>query len=184
MQRILRHQDRLKSLRLYDLNCDILAFGQRVTQTFQALKAAQGVLDFDDLIAGAGRLLSQAGGPTYVQYRLDRQINHILVDEAQDTSTAQWQVIAGLAEPFFEDASNMDDRPRTLFVVGDFKQSIYSFQGANPHLFQEKRDGFQGLAGGRLVLVDMVHSFRSAPAILQFVDEIAQHIAKGRGYGG
>ena len=183
VQRLQRQHDRLQALNLYDLNLDVLAFGQGVSAVFQALKAAQGVLDFDDLIAGAGRLLSTANGPSYVQYRLDQQISHILVDEAQDTSTPQWQVIASLAEPFFDDASQMDNRPRTLFVVGDFKQSIYSFQGANPRLFQEKREGFQALAGPRLETVEMVHSFRSAPTILGFVDALAQRIAGGQGAG-
>ena len=179
IQRLERQQERLLALRLYELNLEVLAFGQAVTRTFQQLKAAKGVLDFNDLIAGANRLLGRAGGPTYVQYRLDQQISHILLDEAQDTSRDQWALIDGLAKPFFEDASGMEDRPRTLFVVGDFKQSIYSFQGAKPQLFQEKRQAFQTLAGDRLRPVEMVHSFRSAPAILGFVDAVAARLRPG-----
>ena len=86
VQRLERQQERLLALRLYELNLQVLAFGQAVTSTFQQLKAAKGVLDFNDLIAGANRLLNRAGGPTYVQYRLDQQISHILLDEAQDRS--------------------------------------------------------------------------------------------------
>lgn len=172
-------RERVRALRLYALNQDLLQFGQAVTAAFQAEKARRGVLDFDDLITYAQRLLAQDQGPTYVQYRLDQRIEHILVDEAQDTSTAQWQVISALAEPFFADDSGMDDRARTLFVVGDFKQSIYSFQGANPKLFQEKRQRFLAMAPTAMTSVDMVHSFRSAPVILDFVDHVAVRLSQG-----
>ena len=164
---------RLQAQRLYDLNADVLAFGIHVAQAFAQEKARRAVLDFDDLITAAGRLLAQDGGPTYVQYRLDQRLEHILLDEAQDTSAAQWRLIAGLSEPFFDDASAQEMRPRSLFVVGDFKQSIFSFQGAEPRLFQGWRQQFRTLAGDRLKLIDMVHSFRSAPAILAFVDQIS-----------
>ena len=165
--------------KLYDVNVDLLNFGSKVAHVFAVEKARRAVLDFDDLIKAAGRLFSTAKGPTYVQYRLDRRLEHILVDEAQDTSAEQWQVIAGLAEPLFDDASHMDDRQRTLFVVGDFKQSIYSFQGAVPQLFEDWRNHFQSLAGDRLRSVSMVHSFRSSPDILTFVDQIACDLDRG-----
>lgn len=165
---------RLQAQRLYDLNADVLAFGQQVSSAFAEEKRRRAALDFDDLIEDAQRLFARHNGPTYVQYRLDQRISHILVDEAQDTSAAQWQIVAGLADPFFDDASQMIDRQRTLFVVGDFKQSIYSFQGAKPQLFAEQRRHFGDLAQEGLRPVDMVHSFRSAPAILSFVDAVAE----------
>ena len=158
---------------LFDLNAQVFAFGTRVAQAFAAEKARRAALDFNDLIAAANRLLAQDGGPTYVQYRLDQRLRHILVDEAQDTSRAQWQVIAGLAESFFDDVSGMEDRQRTLFVVGDFKQSIYSFQGAEPREFKKWEQKFQKLAGPQLTSVAMTHSFRSAPTILTFVDHVS-----------
>ena len=164
---------RLQGQRLYDLNAEVLAFGQEVAQIFAAEKRRRDVLDFDDLIEGARRIFAHDHGPTYVQYRLDQQISHILVDEAQDTSAEQWEIIRGLADPFFEDASSRTDRPRTLFVVGDFKQSIYSFQGAQPQLFADQRQHFDNLLQGDLRLVKMEHSFRSAPDILAFVDAVA-----------
>ena len=170
---------RLQSQILYDLNVDVLAFGVELSKTFAEEKARRGALDFDDLIAYAQQLLSQDSGPTYVQYRLDQRIDHILLDEAQDTTANQWQVIAALAEPFFDDASAMIDRHRTLFVVGDFKQSIYSFQGANPQLFEGMYTRFRALAGKTLMPVSMVHSFRSAPAILDFVDHLATQMREG-----
>ncbi len=170
---------RRNAQRLFDLNAQVFAFGAQVAQVFAQEKARRAVLDFDDLIAAASRLLAQDGGPNYVQYRLDQRLSHILVDEAQDTSPTQWQVVAGLAESFFDDASHMDDRQRTLFVVGDFKQSIYSFQGAEPREFGRWEQRFQGLAGARLASVAMVHSFRSAPAILTFVDAVNATLAHG-----
>ncbi len=165
--------------RLFDLNAQVYAFGAEVAQAFAREKAQRAALDFDDLIAAANRLLAQDGGPSYVQYRLDQRLSHILVDEAQDTSRTQWQVVAGLAESFFDDASGMEDRQRTLFVVGDFKQSIYSFQGAEPREFGRWEQRFQSLAGAQLASVAMVHSFRSAPAILRFVDAVSAGLAHG-----
>lgn len=142
------------------------AFSARV----QARKAAAGWLDFDDLITRASQLLSDATMAQWVLFRLDGGIDHILVDEAQDTSPQQWRVIEQLAAEFTAGAS---DRLRTLFVVGDPKQSIYSFQGADIEVFESRRDQFD--AAFRQIerpmqQLDLEYSFRSSPAILQAVD--------------
>ncbi|MFN3824970.1 MAG: double-strand break repair helicase AddA [Pseudorhodobacter sp.] len=135
-------------------------------------KADRGWLDFDDLITRARHLLTDRAVAQWVLYRLDGGVDHILVDEAQDTSPEQWQVIEHLAAEFTagEGARAM---ARTIFVVGDKKQSIYSFQGADVAAFDEKRDLF----AGRLSAIDrplqdlqLEYSFRSAPAILRLVD--------------
>ena len=135
-------------------------------------KAARGLLDFDDLIRKAGQLLNDPGLAAWVLFRLDGGIDHILVDEAQDTSPAQWAVIERLAAEFTAGQSARDV-PRTLFVVGDKKQSIYSFQGADLTAFDSKRHEFRA----RFETVDrpmqdstLDYSFRSSPAILQVVD--------------
>jgi len=138
---------------------------------YAARKAARGLLDFEDLIDRARSLLTDPARAAWVLYRLDGGIEHILVDEAQDTSPEQWELIESLADELTagQGASN---RQRTLFVVGDKKQSIYSFQGADVAAFDRKRDFFRTrLADGAgLMERTLSHSFRSSPAILTVVD--------------
>lgn len=135
-------------------------------------KAEGGWLDFDDLIERTIALLTDPSVAAWVLYRLDGGIDHILVDEAQDTSPEQWQVIELLAAEFTSGAGARDEG-RTLFVVGDRKQSIYSFQGADVAAFEEKRLAFKAKiegVGRPFQSRELLHSFRSSPAILQAVD--------------
>jgi ATP-dependent helicase/nuclease subunit A len=146
-------------------------------------KADRGLLDFDDLIGKAHGLLTDRSLAAWVLYRLDGGIDHILVDEAQDTSPEQWALIESLAEELIA-GEGAGVRPRTLFVVGDKKQSIYSFQGADVAAFDLKRDHFTvRLEGGAgMVSRSLEHSFRSSPAILTVVDATfteAEHHALG-----
>ena len=137
-------------------------------------KDAQGLLDFDDLIRKAGQLLNDPALAAWVLFRLDGGIDHILVDEAQDTSPEQWNVIEKLAAEFTA-GQGASDRPRSLFVVGDKKQSIYSFQGANLAAFDRKRDEFgEKFKAIQQPMQDLTldYSFRSSPAILQTVDAV------------
>ncbi len=138
---------------------------------YAARKAARGLLDFDDLIGRARGLLTDASQAAWVLYRLDGGIDHILVDEAQDTSPEQWELIQCLAAELAA-GEGANTRPRTLFVVGDKKQSIYSFQGADVAAFDRMQGHFAAqLAGGNaLVSQSLEHSFRSSPAILTVVD--------------
>ena len=135
-------------------------------------KAALGLLDFDDLIDRAEALLARPGTAAWVLWRLDGGIDHILVDEAQDTSPAQWRVIEALSEEFFA-GRGARDVERTIFVVGDEKQSIYSFQGAEPGEFAAKAahytDRLEAI-GSELQRCDLLYSFRSARPILELVD--------------
>ncbi|MGI9394582.1 MAG: UvrD-helicase domain-containing protein, partial [Boseongicola sp.] len=138
-------------------------------------KDGLGVLDFDDLILKARGLL-QDQGLAWVLFRLDGGINHILVDEAQDTSPAQWEVINALAAEITSGKGAREDEPRSLFVVGDKKQSIYSFQGADARAFDLMADKFakQLENGPKLSRQELTHSFRSSPAILKVVDNAFQ----------
>ena len=138
---------------------------------YEARKAARGQLDFDDLIDRARRLLTDPALAAWVLYRLDGGIDHILVDEAQDTSPDQWQLIESLASELTA-GQGASTRDRTLFVVGDKKQSIYSFQGADVAAFDRMQGHFAAqLSGGNaLVTQSLDHSFRSSPAILAVVD--------------
>ena len=148
------------------------AFAAAVLPAYAAAKAARGWLDFDDLIRRTRALLSDAPAAAWVLYKLDGGIDHILVDEAQDTSPAQWEVIAALADEIAAGVGARADTPRTLFVVGDKKQSIYSFQGARPEAFDAMHDRFrQSLLGsGGLHRLQLQYSFRSSAAVLCAVD--------------
>jgi ATP-dependent helicase/nuclease subunit A len=130
-----------------------------------------GALDYDDLIDTTINLLTDPDLAAWVLFKLDGGIDHILIDEAQDTNPAQWRVVQTLTQDFFR-----SDRPdRTLFVVGDSKQSIYSFQGANPEDFIDLRHYFarQSQAIGQTWRnVDLNVSFRSTPEVLHVVDRI------------
>lgn len=159
-------------------------FGHAFTQGFAAKKAAHGWLDFDDLIRRTARLLDNSSMAQWVLWRLDGGIDHILVDEAQDTSPEQWRVIRSLTEEFTSGAT-IPGRNRTLFVVGDPKQSIYSFQGADIAVFEEMRakfaEDFQAVQDP-MQQKELAHSFRSSPAILSFVDAVFQgEAAQGLG---
>ncbi len=149
-------------------------FAAHFLPLYNSAKATRGMLDFDDLIARAIHLLTDRSVAAWVLFRLDGGIDHILVDEAQDTSPQQWQVIELLAAEFTAGAG-AQTRPRTLFVVGDKKQSIYSFQGADSAVFDAKKREFGAkfsAAGLRFDGQELQHSFRSSPAILRVVDDI------------
>ncbi len=148
------------------------AFAAQFLPAYNARKAARGYLDFDDLITRARLLMTDPSVAQWVLYRLDGGIDHILVDEAQDTSPDQWRVFERLTDAFME-APDQVDRARTVFVVGDKKQSIYSFQGADVAAF----DRMKGLFRARLADVDkplqeldLQYSFRSSRAVLDVVD--------------
>ncbi len=149
-------------------------FARAFLAAYEARKQALARLDFDDLISRTIALLEDRAVSPWVLYRLDGGIDHILVDEAQDTSPAQWRVIARLAEEFTAGAgSRPDGVARTLFVVGDPKQSIYSFQGADAREFARMQRHFAdrfAASGQELVPRELAYSFRSAPAILRTVD--------------
>ena len=135
-------------------------------------KAMRGWLDFDDLIGKARALLTDPSVAQWVLFRLDGGIDHILVDEAQDTSPEQWRVIELLAQEFTA-GRGASDIARTIFVVGDKKQSIYSFQGADLEAFDAMKLQFgTRLAEVKTHLADLTldYSFRSSPAILTVVD--------------
>ena len=149
------------------------SFAQSFLPAYKAAKEAQGVLDFDDLVQRSGRLLTTRS-LEWVLYRLDGGIEHILVDEAQDTSPEQWEVIDALAREITAGQGARDNR--TIFVVGDKKQSIYSFQGADADEYDRMRSTFsERLSNGpTLELRHLHYSFRSSTAIRGTVDTVFQ----------
>ncbi len=140
---------------------------------FERRKQLKGWLDFDDLILKARQLLNDPSVAEWVLYRLDGGIDHILVDEAQDTSPGQWDVVEKLAQEFTSGEGARSGVERTIFVVGDKKQSIYSFQGADPDAFDRMQAEFGAKlaeSGSKLWESTLEHSFRSSSAILSLVD--------------
>jgi ATP-dependent helicase/nuclease subunit A len=176
-------RDRLKIVRMYDATRAALILADRLNRDYDDLKKQRSHLDFEDLITRTADLLNKSDVGAWIHYKLDQGIDHILVDEAQDTSPIQWSVIQSLAEDFFsgESARNV---VRTLFAVGDEKQSIYSFQGARPERFSEESQRtrqrvFQ--SGLAFSTVRLPLSFRSTSDVLAAVDHIFTPASNARG---
>ena len=164
----------LKSLEAFDRSDSMHRFARVFLPLYDRAKLSRGALDFDDLIRKTRDLLHSPGLAAWVLFKLDGGIDHILVDEAQDTSPEQWQVISALAGEFAAGVGSKDDTSRTIFVVGDKKQSIYSFQGADPKGFDRMRDYFADQLkriGAPLQDTALSYSFRSSNAILRVVDQ-------------
>ena len=141
---------------------------------YEAEKTRHAVLDYGDQIALSRSLLAQDGIAPWVLYKLDGGLDHLLIDEAQDTSPTQWAVIAALAEEFFA-GEGARASPRTLFAVGDEKQSIFSFQGADARALTAAHRQFQHRArdaGRPWESLPLAESFRSAGAVLAAVDAV------------
>ncbi len=146
----------------------------RVLARYTTAKAARAALDFDDLIVKTAGLLSAPDGAAWVLFKLDGGLDHILVDEAQDTAPAQWKVIESIAAEFFAD-TGAGSKTRTVFAVGDEKQSIYSFQGAAPEMFAATRATFETAAarvGMPWRTTALTLSFRTVEPVLAAVDEV------------
>jgi len=147
-----------------------------ISDRYEAGKRARSLLDFDDLIEKMARLLSEESYQLWVQYKLDAGIHHILVDESQDTNPEQWRVVDALAREFFTGEGQVS-RPRTIFSVGDPKQSIYSFQGAEPRLFADAGRDYcrrAAEAGKDFDPIELHTSFRTLRPILEAVDLICE----------
>ena len=167
----------LRALRVAKASEALLRLAEAVLSDYEAAKAMRAQLDFDDLIIKTAELFSSRSATSWVLYKLDGGIDHILVDEAQDTSPRQWQLVASLADEFFAGDAGREgeDRPRTVFAVGDEKQSIYSFQGAVPAKFAAMgRDLKERALNARVNWHDvpLTLSFRSTSTILQAVDAV------------
>ena len=152
----------------------LLRLAAGLLEDYEALKRARGLLDYDDLILATRDLLRDRSAAAWVLYKLDGGIDHVLIDEAQDTNPDQWEVVAALAEEFFAGEGGRE-AARTVFAVGDGKQSIFSFQRADPARFEAMRAHFRERAaaaesGWDDVSLDV--SFRSAPAVLAAVDAV------------
>ena len=127
-------REALAAVVLRDATCALVRLGDALLHAYDEAKRLKGALDFDDLVLTARDLLRRPGVAPWVLFKLDGGLDHILIDEAQDTNPEQWEIVAALAEEFFA-GEGARDRIRTIFAVGDAKQSIYSFQRADPRAF-------------------------------------------------
>ncbi|MGY6709903.1 MAG: double-strand break repair helicase AddA [Rhizobiaceae bacterium] len=171
--RVAEAMDRLALWRMLQSTHAALVLAERLIGIYERLKTARGCLDFNDLIVRTVNLLARRDASAWVQYKLDKGIDHILLDEAQDTSPDQWAVVNALAADFFAGKSAREGKGRTVFAVGDEKQSIYSFQGADPESFALSGHHFSGqvrASGARFEKVRLLHSFRSVEDVLTAVD--------------
>lgn len=173
--RLIAAEDRRRAAHAAALAESALLLIRAVRMEYQAAKRARAALDYDDLIVAAQQLLERRDAAQWVLYKLDGGLDHVLIDEAQDTSPEQWAIVTRLTEEFFAgEGIDKDPRhPRTIFAVGDEKQSIFSFQGAEPREFDVHRRHFAGrIAHDTFVDVRLDVSRRSTPEVLRFVDEV------------
>ena len=178
---LLTAENKIISLNVLHSTSAVLYIAKHIIDSYNAYKEIYATLDYEDLIVITRQLLENNDVADWVLFKLDGGIEHILIDEAQDTSPNQWAIIRALTEEFFAGlGSREDEKPRTVFVVGDRKQSIYSFQGADPkefdkmyHYFKEKAQDFSK--------VQLDVSFRSTKAIMDCVNTLFEdaHAKKG-----
>ena len=150
----------------------LLGFGDAVLHAYETRKRALGKFDYDDLILAARDLLADPGRAAWALYKLDGGLDHVLIDEAQDTNPEQWEIVRALTGEFFA-GEGARDAARTLFAVGDPKQSIYRFQRADPEKFVENRRRFAAAARGAKLPwkeAPLEFSFRSVEPVLAAVD--------------
>ncbi|MCX3065780.1 UvrD-helicase domain-containing protein, partial [Wolbachia endosymbiont of Drosophila pseudotakahashii] len=164
---VFTHTRDMNSYQIFKRTSSLLGVFKVYVDLYNSEKSKNALLDYNDIIDLATNLLSNSNYKDWILFNLDQKIDHILVDEAQDNSISQWKIITNLCDEFF--AGN--DEKRTLFVVGDVKQSIYRFQGANPHLFNYMQQYFHTKTGGRdWISCQLEKSFRSTPEVLMLVE--------------
>ncbi len=184
-ERVRAVRERLLAVRTAAESAALARIGAALLASYRDEKARQGRLDYDDLIRGVQRLVEDEAAALWVLYKLDGGIDHVLIDEAQDTNPRQWAVVRALAADFFAGES-AQDAPRTVFAVGDPKQSIYSFQGVEAEAFSAMREEFRarvGDSGGGWEGVELGHSFRSTGPVLRAVDAVFADADARRGLG-
>jgi ATP-dependent helicase/nuclease subunit A len=175
-ERLFDADRRARSARVAEDTVQALILAGFYAGAYADAKLARGGLDFTDLTARAAELLTGQDAAAWVLYKLDAGLEQILVDEAQDTAPDQWAIIDALTEEFFAGAGTRERRvERAVFVVGDEKQSIFSFQGAAPERLAAQQDYYAGralAAGRRFEAVPLRESWRSTPEVLAFVDAV------------
>jgi ATP-dependent helicase/nuclease subunit A len=180
MQVEVRQTDQtLKSLSVIESSKAMFVLAQNIITKYEEHKTKFGYLDYDDLIYLTQKLLKANEFKEWILYKLDGMLEHILVDEAQDTSPQQWQIIESLMQEFY---AGEDDKTRTVFVVGDEKQSIYSFQGADLKAFKGMNEYLQQQmqnAAKEYHIIDLELGYRSTKAVMDIVTHLFQGLPGG-----
>ncbi|MBO82237.1 double-strand break repair helicase AddA [Citromicrobium bathyomarinum] len=199
-------REKLALLALAEYLAPALELGRRFALMWDEAKRVRGLVDFDDQIARAASLLANSEMSQWIGYKLDRAFDHILVDEAQDTNASQWAIIDALTQDYFDGLGAAGDRLRTIFVVGDYKQAIFGFQGTEPQLFLAKRAEYDSRINAAIANAEALametrerplvpltpleklgleRNFRSSQVILDFVDRaVAQVGTEAMGMAG
>ncbi|MEM7701022.1 MAG: double-strand break repair helicase AddA [Pseudomonadota bacterium] len=177
--------ERVALLGLAELLTAALELGRAFSLKWIEAKRREGLLDFDDLIRRAATLLAKADTADWIRYKLDRRFDHILIDEAQDTNEAQWDIVDALIDDFFSGEGASGDKLRTIFTVGDYKQAIFGFQGTSPENYErakakirkrilDARENVAEMRDRRNVPnwsdLDLGRSYRTAQPVLDFVN--------------
>lgn len=173
--RLMAVREKLALVEASENTAALVRLGATILELYQQMKARHGYLDYDDLILFTAGLLEKEGIAPWILYKLDGGIDHILVDEAQDTNKIQWTLVETLADEFFAGFGGREELIRTVFAVGDIKQSIYGFQGAEPeefHIAREKIKIKVEEAGLVFKARDLTKSFRATQVVLDIVDEV------------
>lgn len=164
-------QQHLLNQEVFNNTVALFNLAMNFANTYRAIKSERNLLDFEDLILYTHKLFLKPDTMGWVLSQMDVSLSHILVDEAQDTSPQQWDVLRALAGDFFTDGDTVNNR--SLFVVGDTKQSIYGFQNADPRAFADSRQAIEKQIKNNYRTIQEVsldQSFRSLKPILQTVD--------------
>lgn len=150
---------------------DLLFISYEILDKYQNIKQKNNFLTYEDLIIKTKNLLQSSSDAGWIKYKLNGFVDHILVDESQDTNDSQWQIIHAITEEFF---AGDDEKNRTIFIVGDQKQSIYSFQGSQPNILAQQGAFYRKQvlqSGNDFKNIELRNSFRSLPVILKVVDK-------------
>ncbi len=167
LSRILELKETLKAWHVFSFTKAVDILAGELIKGYERYKQNRALMDYNDMILLTRRLLDNHDAARWVLYKLDGGIDSILIDEAQDTSPDQWEIIRAVSDEFFTDSNSR----RTIFAVGDRKQSIYSFQGADPDKFDEMSRHFHDKTS-KFKQIDLQVSFRSAPAVLEAVNTL------------
>ncbi len=174
--RLIEGVDAIKTVNVAQGTESLLRMSDAILENYSRKKRSLNLLDYDDLVYHAGLMMKRDDNAvSWVLQKLPGDLKHILVDEGQDTNPDQWQLISAIVEEFFTGAARKKSHDNTVFVVGDEKQSIFSFQRADPEEFTSRKKFFADLvnkAGGKWREVDMEIAFRSSPAITEAVDAV------------
>ncbi len=174
-ERVLQFLEKFNTVKIAVSTATLLVVVDKIIEIYNFLKNQNGYLDYSDLIIKTSQLLENSANREWVKYKLDGIYEHILIDESQDTNHQQWNIVKAITEEFFVGSGAVENANRTIFIVGDEKQSIYSFQGAEPdifanifHYYQDKLKGIDQ----KFLNIELTSSYRSMPAILQTVDKV------------